>query len=516
MSPRWLPPGLVVVVTLAAFLPTLGNGFASWDDALNFLDNPHYRGLGWDQLRWMFTTVHAGHYIPLTWLSLGLDYLLWGLQPAGYHLTSLLLHTATALTFYFLALRLLRVALPPATSPVALRWGAALAALVFAVHPLRVESVASATERRDVLSGVFYVLALLCYVKAVTAAPGTPATRLHPSWYGLSLPCFVAGLLSKSIVVTLPVTLLVLDVYPLRRLGGSAGWRTPRPWLEKLPFFALSAAAAAVAFLALLTLGNTQSLQSMPLLLRLLVSVHGLLFYLQKTLLPLDLSPLYPLSFQVTWLQLGVLIASVCFAWACRHRWPALTAAAFVYVVTVAPVVGIFQNGPQAAADRYTYLACLGWALLIGGALARWWPQRRMLAPIAAAWLAALAFLTWQQTGLWKDPITLWSHAAMVTPGMRVAYFKLGEAYAKDGKTAEAIGAYREAMRLSGPSAPWGHVAIARLLEQSGLDEAARAEFAEALREDPTSREACEGMERLVKRRASFAPAPPSCTRRGS
>jgi hypothetical protein len=406
------------------------------------------------------------------------------------------------------------MALPPATTPVALRWGAALAALVFAVHPLRVESVASATERRDVLSGLFYVLALLCYVKAATTTPSGPATRLHPRWYGLSLACFAAGLLSKSIVVTLPVTLLVLDVYPLRRLGGPAGWRTPRPWLEKLPFFALSAAAVVVAFLALLTLDNMRSLQSMPLLLRPWYPSMACFSTCRKPSSP-SISLPVPAELPGHMAQLGDAGASVCFAWACRHRWPALTAAPSCTWSPSRRSSG-FQNGPQAAADRYTYLACLGWALLIGGALARWWPQRRMLAPIAAAWLAALAFLTWQQTGLWKDPITLWSHAAMVTPGMRVAYFKLGEAYAKDGKTAEAIGAYREAMRLSGPSAPWGHVAIARLLEQSGLDEAARAEFAEALREDPTSREACEGMERLVKRRASFAPAPPSCTRRGS
>jgi protein O-mannosyl-transferase len=541
MNSRWVAPGAVVVVTLAAFLPTLGNGFASWDDALNFLDNPHYRGLGPAQLHWMFTTFHAGHYIPLTWLSLGLDYLLWGMDPAGYHLTSLLLHAATALAFYFLALRLFRLALPSATSPAALRWGAALAALLFAVHPLRVESVASATERRDVLSGLFYVLALLCYVKA--AASAAPARlrphvswlarlrlrlpphvswsarlrlRLPPLWYGLSLACFAAALLSKSIVVTLPVTLLVLDVYPLRRLGGAAGWRAPRPWLEKLPFFALSAVTAVAAFKALLPLGNTKSLQDMPVMLRLLVSVYGLLFYLQKTLLPLDLSPLYPLSFQVTWLQFGVLIAGACLAWACRRRLPAFTAAAFVYVVTVAPVIGIFQNGPQAAADRYTYLACLGWAALIGGALAHWWPRRGILVPVAAVWLAALAILTWQQTSLWKDSVSLWSQAAVVTPGMRAAHFKLAQAHAQDGRIAEAIGAYREAMRLSGPNAPWGHLAVARLLEQAGLDEAAGAEYAEALREDPTYPAACEGLMRLLKRHGGQAEAPASCLRRGS
>src|SRR3970282_1784881 len=160
---RWLPAACVIALTLVAFLPVLGNEFIpNWDDRTNFLDNPHYRGWGPAQLRWMFTTFHAGHYIPLTWLSLGLDDLLWGLHPAGYHLTSLLLHTATALAFYFVSLRLLRLALPPAPSPAALRWGAALAALLFAVHPLRVQSGGWATERRDVLSVLFYVLGLLC------------------------------------------------------------------------------------------------------------------------------------------------------------------------------------------------------------------------------------------------------------------------------------------------------------------------------------------------------------------
>jgi len=192
---RWLPAAAVIALTLVAFLPVLGNGFIpNWGDALNFLDNPHYRGLGPAQLRWMFTTFHAGHYIPLTWLSLGLDYLLWGLHPVGYHLTSLLLHAAAALCFYFLALRLLRLSLPPAPSPAALRWGAALVALLFPIHPLRVESVASATERRDVLSGLFYVLALLCYLKArcrsatwdwgfgpSSPCTGSPSTFSRPS-----------------------------------------------------------------------------------------------------------------------------------------------------------------------------------------------------------------------------------------------------------------------------------------------------------------------------------------------
>ena len=260
-----------------------------------------------------------------------------------------------------------------------------------------------------------------------------------------------------------------------------------------------------MAFEALLPLGNTKSLQDMPVMLRLLVSVYGLLFYLQKTLVPLDLSPLYPLSFQVTWLQFGALIGGAYLAWACRHRVPAFTAAAIVYVVTVAPVIGVFQNGPQAAADRYTYLPCLGWAALAGGAVARWWPRRGIVVPVAATWLAALAFLTWQQTSLWKDPVSLWSQAAVVTPTMRAAHFKLAQAHAEEGRIAEAIAAYREAIRLSGPSAPWGHLAIARLLERARLDDAARVEYEEALREEPAYREACDGLVQLVKRRGGRA-----------
>ncbi len=501
MTPRWVPPGLVVAVTLAAFLPTLGNGFASWDDALNFLDNPHYRGLGPAQLRWMFTTFHAGHYIPLTWLSLGLDYLLWGLHPAGYHLTSLLLHAATALCFYFLALRLLRLALPPATTHAARRWGAALAALVFAVHPLRVESVAWATERRDVLSGLFYVLALLCYLKALERAP---AARPRPRWYGLTLACFAAAVLSKSIAVTLPVTLLVLDVYPLRRLGGPAGWRVPRPWLEKLPFFALSATAATVAFLALLPLGNARSLAGMGLGFRVFLSVYGLAFYLFKTVLPLDLSPLYPLSVTITWWHFAAVAGTTVVAVLMRRRWPAFTAVCLVYAITLAPVLGFFHNGPQAVADRYSYLACLGWALLLGAAAAHTWAGARVVRVVLCAAIVALAVLTWEQAAVWRSAVTLWSHAASLGSGGRAAHANLADALEAEGRPGEAIPHYLEALRRSAKKAPW-HVRLGRLYARAGDDSAAVRHFGEALAEEPGLPEACDAVRDLATRSAPAA-----------
>src|SRR5213596_2432827 len=157
---------LLVVSALAplvVFAPSVGNDFVDWDDNLNFVTNPDYRGLGWSQLRWMLTTTVTGHYIPVTWLTLGLDYVLWGMNAAGYHLTSLLIHAGGALALYFLALRLFELARPEAP-PLDLRVGAFLASLVFAVHPFRVESVAWVTERRDVVSGLFYVLTVLAYL----------------------------------------------------------------------------------------------------------------------------------------------------------------------------------------------------------------------------------------------------------------------------------------------------------------------------------------------------------------
>src|SRR5438132_13123211 len=250
---RWvrrLVPLLVALLTLTAFLPTLHNQFVNWDDADNFLENPHYRGLGWTHLRWMWTT-HRGHYIPLTWMTLGLDYLLWGMNPFGYHLTSLLLHAANAGVFFFVVRRILTQALPSRSERGhALAVAAGFAALVFAIHPLRVESVAWATERRDVLSGLFYLLTILLYLRA------SERGERGRGWYWGTVGLFACALLSKAMAVSVPVVLLILDVYPLRRLGGSTGWWSEparRVYVEKIPFVLLAAAASAIAVMAQLS-----------------------------------------------------------------------------------------------------------------------------------------------------------------------------------------------------------------------------------------------------------------------
>src|SRR5947209_1468957 len=247
---RWLVPAVIALITCAAFLPTLQNQFVNFDDNDNFLDNPHYRGLAWSHLRWMWTT-HRGHYIPLTWMTFGLDYLLWGMNPVGYHLTSLLLHAANAVVFFFLVRRILTLALPgPAERGHAVPVAAGFAALVFAIHPLRVESVAWVTERRDVLSGLFYLVTILMYL---WACEGEKRGR---RWYWLAVATFVCALLSKAMVVNLPIVLLILDVYPLRRLGGAVGWWSEaarRIYIESIPFVLPAAAATVTAIMAQLS-----------------------------------------------------------------------------------------------------------------------------------------------------------------------------------------------------------------------------------------------------------------------
>src|SRR3989449_1413554 len=356
----WLIPVLIALVTFTAFLPTLQNEFVGWDDATNFLDNAHYRGLAWTHIRWMWTT-HLGHYIPLTWMTLGLDYLLWGMNPFGYHLTSLLLHAANAVVFFFVVHRILTLALPSRSERGhALAVAAGFAALVFAIHPLRVESVAWVTERRDVLSGLFYLSAILIYLRACERE------ERGRGWYWLSVAVFGCALLSKSMVVNLPVVLVILDVYPLRRLGGAVGWWSAparRVYVEKIPFVLLAAAASAIALMAQLSHDTMVSVVQLTALGRLAVSVYGLSFYLWKTVAPVSLSPLYELPPTVNpWappflLSYGLVVAITAIALAFRRRVPGLPAALLAYVVILLPVLGLFQSGPQIAADRYTYLA---------------------------------------------------------------------------------------------------------------------------------------------------------------
>ncbi|HXJ77238.1 MAG TPA: tetratricopeptide repeat protein [Candidatus Methylomirabilis sp.] len=435
-----------------------------WDDRKNLVDNVNYRGLGWIQLRWM-TTALGGHYIPLTRMSYGLDYLLWGLNPVGYHLTNLLLHIASVVTFYFVASRLLEAARPSTKSDIGREFGAAVAALFFGLHPLRVESVAWATERRDVLSGFLYVLAVLFYLRAAQGAGGGSLWSRRPYWVSLGL--HVMALLSKSIAVSLPVVLLVLDVYPLRRLGGKAGaWLGPaarRVWLEKAPFALLSLGASVVALVSLHHSEGIRSLAALGWLDRVAISVYSLAFYLWKMLVPLDLSPLYELPIRIDPVSWPYLLAAVVVAGltvgaiALRRRWPALLAVWLCYIAILLPVLGIVQNGPHLAADRNTYLASLGWATLIGAGARQWWtawgprrlaePGTLMPAALSGVVIGALGVLTWSQVQIWRNSESLWRHALQASPSA-TAHYNVGVFMVGRRQFAGAEEHFRRALEL--------------------------------------------------------------------
>ena len=467
----WLVPVLIAVVTFAAFLPALHNQFVNWDDDKNFLENPHYRGLGWTQLSWMWTT-HMGHYIPLTWMTFGLDYLLWGMNPRGYHLTNLLLHAANAVVFFFITRRLLTRALPsPSERGHTLAVSAAFAALVFAIHPLRVESVAWATERRDVLSGLFYLSAVLAYLRACDRE------ERGRGWYWGAVALFAGALLSKSMAVNLPVVLMILDVYPLRRLGGSIGWWSKparRIYVEKIPFVLLAAAASAIAVMAQFSIHAALPLAQLSVPGRLAVSAYGLSFYLGKMIVPVNLSPLYELPRTVSpWampfiLSFGLAVAITAIVLSLRRRMLGLPAAWLAYLVVLLPVLGIFQSGPQIAADRYTYLAGLGWAILAGaGLLSSWSRLPFLLIGLVVFIPVGLGTLTWNQVHVWHDSKTLWAHALAIDPNSSVAQNDFGEALAQQGKLAEAIEHYRQALNIK-PDYADAHYNLGGALAQQG------------------------------------------------
>jgi len=428
---------LVAGVTVAAFLPTLDNGFVDFDDVTNFLQNPHYRGLGPAQLRWMLTESHRGHYVPVTWLTLGLDYVVWGLDPRGYHLGSLAWHVVAAVLCFWTTRRLLSHA--GAFSEAARTLGAAATALLFAIHPLRVESVAWATERRDVVSGALFLLMVGLHVRAVETDG-----RRRVGFRVASVAAFALAIGAKSIVMSGPLILLLLDLYPLRRLPPDPrAWRgasARRVLAEKLPYVLLSLGAALVAYRAQVADVAFDRVATWPE--RLANVAFSLAFYLRQTLVPVALSPLYeaparidPLAPVFVWSAAAVAaLTAACLA--LRRRAPAGLAALAAYGLILAPVSGVLPLGFQLAADRYTYLACVGWAMVAGGVVAGVVDATRarrirrslagLLAGVAVLGLLGLGGLTWRQVRVWHDPGSLWSHAVAVTPECSICHAQLG------------------------------------------------------------------------------------------
>ena len=449
---RWVLALVVFLGACAPFLPALSQGFVALDDDYNFERNEMYRALGAENLRWMFTESYMGHYQPLSWLTLALDYRLYGLDGAGYHLTNMLLHGLGMVALYYLALALFSLCfrgVPDAR----LRLAAAAAALVHGMHPLRVESVAWATERRDVQSGLFLILTVLAYVRWTRSR--------RASLLLLSLALFVVSLLSKAWGITLPAVLLVLDVWPLRRLRER---RLVQLAVEKLWY---AVPALGMAWLAAWAQGEAaarETLADHTILERVIQACYGLFFYPWKTLWPTDLAALYWLEMELDPTRTVHVVAYVFVAlttavlWLRRRSFPAGWTAWVVFAIVVSPVLGFLQSGFQKVADRYSYLACIPFALLYGSGLA-WLAARqgqragrstRFASALGATalLLGLLGTLTWRQTLTWKDSETLYENVVAVEPGNYFAWHNLAVQYQLQGRYEEAVAAELESIRF--------------------------------------------------------------------
>jgi len=440
-------------VAFAAFAPALQAGFVNYDDTDLFVTNPAFRGLGAQNLRWMFTTTLLGHYAPLTWLSHALDFAASGLDARSFHRTNLILHALNAALLCVLAGWILAIALPRAAAarPLGLRLAALAAALFFAVHPLRAETVAWITERRGLLGAFFFLLALLAYLRA--CRPGSASITSRGA-YLASLGFLTLSLLSKGVGMSFVAVVLVLDAYPLRRLAFRG------VWLQKIPFLLLGLASAAVSAWAARSAPDTvKTLEEWGPAARIGQALFGLAFYVRKTVLPLDLAALVELPRRFDPMEPRFLASAVGVALAAllllgtSKRVPGLLACAAAYVLLLAPVLGLAQAGPQLVADRYAYLACMPWALLAGAGLLLAAdrmkpPSLFVLGASSAAGIAALFALSRVQVRTWRDSRTLWTHAIEVGEPSSVAWVNLGGLAAEAGDDAAAIEHFLAATRL--------------------------------------------------------------------
>ena len=441
--------------TLLLFSRAIGCGFVNYDDPSYVTDNPHVQdGLTWAGVGWAFIAP-ADYWHPLTWLSHILDWQLYGPAAAGHHLTSVLWHALNAVLAFGVFRRLAGGF-----------WRSAFAAALFAWHPLRVESVVWITERKDVISGCFFLLTLLAYARYVA---GRAAGR--PGWwnYLLTLACFTAGLMSKPTLVTLPLVLLALDFWPFAR---GFSWKTW--WLlliEKLPFFALSGVTAVVTVLMQRHTGAF--VLDVPIGARAGNAVVSVARYLGKFVWPFDLIVCY--AHPGYWPALAVVGASALaigiswLAWQQRRSRPWIGAGWLWFLAALLPVIGLVQVGFQAMADRYTYLPLLGVELALVGSIPAWFSPRArtLVAGLAAAILVACAARTWDQQGVWRDSVSLFEHAVKVTDRNDVAEDFLASALSAAGRVDEASSHARRALALN-PRNTTAMVNLAGICERQG------------------------------------------------
>ena len=478
---------LLATATLVVFLPTVRHDFVTYDDPDYVTTNPHVQGgLTRDAVVWAFRTGHSGNWHPLTWLSHMLDCQLYGLEPAGHHLTSLLFHALNTMLLYILLRRL--------TGAV---WRSAFVAALFALHPLHVESVAWVSERKDVLSACFFFLTLWAYARYVEVqgpksnvqSQETRNTQHATRFYLLSLTFFALGLMSKPMLVTLPCVLLLLDYWPLRRLRLST---LNHLVLEKWPFFLLSAGSCVATILA--QSRAMQPLANLSLSSRLANCLIAYARYLGKTLWPVNLATPYP--YPAHWPLADVLLAGALLAGLTlavlylSRRWPAAVTGWFWFLGMLVPAIGLVQVGEQSMADRYTYLPSIGLFMLFAwgasAAFTRWRLPKVVCGIAAGLVLLACAGRTREQLAYWQSSDALFRHAVAVTKDNWLAWFNLGLVLDNQGHTEEALGDYRKAVALQ-PNYVEALLNIGATLANRKQFSEAIPFFERALRQNPDS-----------------------------
>lgn len=468
---------LLMFATLVVFLPVGRFGFVNYDDPSYITENPVVKnGLTGAGVMWAFAGFHVANWHPLTWLSHMIDCSLFGVDPAAHHFVNVLFHAANAALLFVLLFRL--------TEKI---WPSALVAALFAWHPLHVESVVWISERKDVLSTFFALLALIAYSRFVAESKvQSPKSKVY---FAASLGCFACSLLAKPMYVTLPCVLLLLDFWPLGRFPHSSS-RIPL-LVEKLPFFLLVIPLSVVTCLA--QHGAMATLERVPFALRLENSLLAYAGYLGKIFWPAKLAFFYPLAAAPFWQVLAaaaVLAAISVLAWRVRRECPHVLAGWLWFLGTLVPVIGIVQVGEQAMADRYSYFPAIGIfiAAVFGGwdLANRFSPAKKIFLPAAVLVVAGCVLLTETQLQYWRSDETLFAHAIAVTSDNEIAHLNLGVVYEKDGRFDAAMKEYRVALKIN-PRRAHTHNNIADLLDLSGQPAAALAEYEAALKLNPDS-----------------------------
>jgi Tfp pilus assembly protein PilF len=513
---------LIIMIALSVFacyLPTLTNGFV-WDDTVNFVENINYRGLSPSHLSWMFTTFYDANYHPLTWLTLGLDFVLWGMNPAGYHLTNVAIHALNAILFYLLITEFLRLVYmsSPNIDISVIRISAAAGALFFGIHPLRVETVAWISTRGDLLCGSFYILTIIFYLR-MNDKNKTPYKR---KWFLLSLLSFILSLLSRAWGVTLPLILLIIDIYPLRRLA----WKEQVTrkhitiLMEKIPFVILALGAGIQAILA--KKSSMLMLSKHGIIDRIVQALYGLCFYVWKTIAPVKLSPFYMLDksfdpMKPKYMLCALLVCGITAGLMISRRiGPWALTILVCYTVIVFPLLGIVQSGPQITADRYTYISCMPFGILVGAGILRLLMSMQKKNLFSATRIftilliyvgfIVLSMFSLRQNKIWHDNRTFWNHVLKLNPSNYVAYYNRGVLNQDQGDLNAAIADYNLAI-LSNPeySEAFYNRAVAHKEQKKNKD--AISDYTSAIRFDPENFKAYNNRGDLLVKQGNLAGA---------